>query len=258
MADTASCEEGVWTTPAKHPTLAKNAVHVWRTILDADETHVLSSRAVLSTDEQARADRFLRQEHGRRFTLGRAVLRALIARYVGTTPESVVFAYNEQKKPFLKDDCAKEKLQFNVSNSGEVAVFAFTWNRAIGVDIEAIEERLELEKIATRYFSPFEVKQLFELPENERMNAFYRCWTRKEAYIKARGGGLTIPLDSFDVSLVPGHTPQLLRADDLAGPIDAWNLRELKPAEHYAGALAVEGAVNTVSQWQADVESLVP
>ena len=257
MADTASCEKRLWTTPPNNPVLEANAVHVWRATLDAGETYALSAREMLSRDERARADRFLRPEHGRRFTLGRAVLRALIARYVDTTPGSLVFTYNEQKKPSLKDDFAKEKLQFNVSNSGGIGLFAFTRNRAIGVDVEAIEEGLELEKIARRYFSPFEVEQLFGLPENKRVNAFYQCWTRKEAYIKARGGGLAIPLNSFDVSLVPGQTPRLLRSDDLAVPLGIWNLRELKPAEHFAGALAVEGPVDTVSQWQANVESLV-
>jgi 4'-phosphopantetheinyl transferase len=192
----------------------------------------------LSEDEQRRAHRFHFAEDRRRFTVARGVLRALLARYLGNNPATLQFVYNIHGKPRLPEN---HPLRFNVSHSGGLALYAVAWNREIGVDIERLRPEFAGEAIAERFFSRNEVAILRSLPPPLVVTAFFNCWTRKEAYIKARGKGLAIPLDQFDVSLHPGEPAQVHQDRESPAETGRWAIWDLSPAPGFAGAAAVEG-----------------
>lgn len=218
-----------WSLPA-------DEVHVWRASLERPTESVGGLRRLLAGDERARADRFRFERDRSRYTVGRAMLRLLLGRYLGQEPEDVKFEYGAYDKPYL----AGAPLWFNLSHSGTVALYAFTAAAEIGIDVEIDEGDFARERIAERFFSPTEVAVLRSLPESLQARAFLTCWTRKEAFIKARGDGLSLPLDSFDVSLAPEAPPALLRtawSDDEPG---FWRVQDLSdPAEGYVAALAL-------------------
>ena len=217
--------------------------HVWRASLDAGDGEW--GRALLNEEEAARADRFIRAIHGRRFTAARAALRVLLARYLCVRPSDVAFAYNEFGKPSLAPGLHSHRLEFNVSHSEDLALLAFSRGRALGVDIEHLSARPDFEKLARRYFSPAEVRSLEEVPAPERLGAFYRCWTRKEAYIKAKGKGLSISLSSFDVAFAPGDSPALLRVEGNDSETARWSIYDIQLGGEFAGALVVEAGENS-------------
>jgi 4'-phosphopantetheinyl transferase len=215
-------------------------VHLWMVRLEASEDNFARSLGWLSNDEVTRAKRFYFDRHRHAFVLGRAALRALLANYLGRAPAEVAFVYGPQGKPALaptpqNDTCP---LRFNVSNSGNLAAYAFTIGCEIGVDVEQHRELHDFENIAHRFFSPEETAELLELPAAEKNTAFFNCWARKEAYIKAMGGGLSIALDSFQVTLRPGAAARMV---SIAGSHEAarrWTLHEFTPAPDCAGAIA--------------------
>ncbi len=190
-------------------------------------------RAFLSGEERERAARFHFERDRGRYTVCRSVLRELLAGYLDAAPEGIEFRYGPAGKPELTEG----SLRFNVSHSHDLALIAMARERELGVDIERVRAGVEREGIAERFFSPGEVAELRAVAVEERDEAFFRCWTRKEAYVKARGGGLSIPLDSFDVTL--GRERAVL-----SRAVDAkrWTLTTLDPAPGYAAALVVEGS----------------
>jgi 4'-phosphopantetheinyl transferase len=200
----------LWAIPPTVPSLVHDVVHVWRVALDVSTAQVERLRRLLSSDESQRADRFHLARDRRRFIVARGLLRLILSRYLQLHPSTLQFAYTAFGKPFLAQGTEGELLNFNVSHSDELALIACTRGRAIGVDIESIRPTIEYEQIAARYFSPTEYAHLCTLPLELRVRAFFRCWTRKEAYIKAHGAGLSVPLDRFAVSLVPGEPARLL------------------------------------------------
>jgi 4'-phosphopantetheinyl transferase len=171
--------------------------------------------------------------------LGRGFLRVLLGRYLETEPKEVRFTYGLFGKPALADEHATSRLRFNASHSHELAVYAFAWEHEIGVDVEYVKTDFASEDIARHFFSAYEVATLMALPEAERGPAFFRCWTRKEAYIKAIGSGLSHPLDEFDVTLAPDMAAALLRDHRDPNAISRWSMSNLE-LDGYAGALVVE------------------
>jgi 4'-phosphopantetheinyl transferase len=211
---------------------------VWIVRLDASERHFMEALSWLSLDETARAERFHFEKHRRAFVLGRAALRGLLGRYLGLPAAQISFAYGPKGKPALAD--ATTPLRFNASNSGDLAVVAVAEGCELGVDVEQLRPVPEIESIAARFFAPEESAELLELPEASRSQGFFNCWTRKEAYIKAVGDGLSAPLDSFRVTLRPDVPARMLC---LAGSTEAaqnWTLHEFVPVPGYAGALAYQ------------------
>jgi 4'-phosphopantetheinyl transferase len=211
-------------------------VHLWVVSLDASENNFEQARSWLSPDEVARAERFHFERHARAFILGRATLRALLGSYTGIAPEDVRFVYGPQGKPALAD--ASCSLRFNASNSGQLAACAFTRGCEIGVDVEQHRAVRDLEHIAHRFFSAEEAAEVLELPAVDKDTGFYNCWTRKEAYIKAVGGGLSIPLDSFQVTLRPGVAERMVTLGGSADAARGWTLHAFTPAPGYTGAVA--------------------
>ncbi|HXW13581.1 MAG TPA: 4'-phosphopantetheinyl transferase superfamily protein [Terriglobia bacterium] len=242
--------EPLWQTAPDALTLPCGEVQVWRACLDVDAEVLERWRETLSAEEQARARRFHSPADRDRYTAGRGILRALLARYLGTSAGDFRFCLNAHGKPGLAPGDGNADLRFNVSHSHGLALFAFTWGREVGVDLELVWPTLRDDLLAERFFSAQEVAALRALPEGAGKEAFFHCWTRKEAYIKARGAGLSINLASFAVSLIPdpvGHLP-ITGNDGAEG--GRWWLRALAPGGGYVGAVAAEGEDWPLTLWQ--------
>jgi 4'-phosphopantetheinyl transferase len=219
-------------------------VDVWYIDLAVAAGTVARLAAGLSPGEQERAGRFMFERDRRRFVVARSALRALLGRYLDVPPRELAFVYGAHGKPALEG--AHAALEFNVSHSGDVAVVAAGWNRALGVDVEAWRALPDLAALAARVFAPAERAVLDALAAIDRPAAFFRCWTRKEAFIKATGQGLAQPLDGFVVSLGPGEPARFVDIGGDAAALARWTLHDLAPGEGYAGALVVEGAPRAV------------
>lgn len=242
---------GGWTEPAVTPHLAAIDVHVWMAELPSNPGDVSSLGDVLSQDERNLAERFKFEKLRARYIVGRATLRILLGRYLGRNPAGIRFRYGPKGKPALDDDAESAGLQFNLSHAGDLVLFGFAREIRVGIDVELIDRRVEdLWGVAKRFFSPCEYEALCALPPEQQRLGFFNCWTRKEAYIKAVGEGLSLPLNRFDVTLAPGDPPRLLSAqDDPQGP-ERWSILDLAPAEGYVGALAAETRDVNLFRWK--------
>lgn len=249
--------EHLWEPPPVALALSSAEVHVWRVPLDLQDAPVQRLQGTLSADELQRAERFYFQRDRRRFTVARGVLRGILSQYLGLEPQQLRFCYSTYGKPALVSTTSTMRPRFNVSHSHELALYAVTYNRDIGVDVEHRRTNFACEEIAERFFSPHERAVLRSLPAQVKYEAFFNCWTRKEAYIKARGEGLSLPLDQFDVSLAPGEPAALLATRWAPHEAARWVLRELMPSPGYAAALAVEGHGWRLACWQWPQESLL-
>jgi 4'-phosphopantetheinyl transferase len=216
--------------------------------LDVASSRAESLGAALSPDERQRAERFHFEKDRGEFIAGRALLRTLLGRYLQREPSQLRFHYGASGKPRLAGE--ESALRFNLSHSHGLALYAFSRRREIGIDVEQIRSNADAEKIAGRFFSAQEVAVLRSLPEREKEKAFFDCWTRKEAYVKAKGDGLTAPLDGFSVSLSPGDPAALLDVRDDAAEVSRWSLRELDPGPGYAGAIVAEGNDWRLKCWE--------
>ncbi len=221
--------------------LSPGEVHVWLAGLDKPGSEVVSFQRTLADDEVERARRFRFAKDRDRYIVARGLLRKILGGYTGKEPRELRFRYNDYGKPELTDEAHEQNIYFNVSHSHGLALYGVTRNRGIGVDIEFIRPDFANEKIAERFFSPREVATLRSLPKEVQARAFFNCWTRKEAYLKALGDGLSRPLGDFEVSLVPGEPAKLVRVGWDPAERDRWSLQELEPAFGYVGAVAVEG-----------------
>lgn len=220
--------------------LSPGEIHIWSVRLDPSTDLVERLGRSLSSDEWERANRFRFDRHRRQYVVGRGALRALLATYLGTRPELVRFGYGDRGKPFLAAP-AESDLRFNLTNSDELALVGFVRGIEIGVDIEFLKPMPDCEQISERFFSESERAVLRGLPAHQKEEAFFNCWTRKEAYLKAVGTGLAAPLDSFDVTLAPGEPPRMLTLEGDADRAARWVFEHFRPAEQYIGALAIEG-----------------
>ena len=240
----------VWSPPPGELALENNEVHVWRAAADPTGLPLEDLRQTLNASEQARAERFAFRTDRDRFITRRGRLRAILGRYLAVDARRLEFTYGADGKPALAPPFAGTHLRFNVSNSAGLILYAVTQGREIGVDLEAIQPAIAQERIPERFFSSREVAALRALPVDAQAGAFFACWTRKEAYVKATGEGLTLRLDSFDVSLVPGHPAALLCTRGKVQEASRWRLRALAPGWGYAAALAVEGHGWRLKCWQ--------
>ncbi len=240
-------------------TLAHGQVHIWRVALDRRAAHLQQFMHLLSADEQERAARLYLERDRRRFIVGRGVLRTILGRYLGIEPHQVQFSYKPHGKPYLTASPGQMALQFNAAHSHELALYAFAWGCQVGIDVEYVHLVPDAEEIAARFFSVRENAALRLLPEEQRQMGFFYCWTRKEAYIKAIGDGLSYPLDRFDVSLGGEEGLQSLDIDGDPGESGRWSLQAFIPAPGYVAALAVEGHDWQPVYWQyPEVEILAP
>jgi 4'-phosphopantetheinyl transferase len=225
--------------PSVESGLAPGEVHLWQIHLLGSDDEIRWGRSVLSADEIQRADRYYFERHRRGFIVARAGLRKILSTYLNVLPRDIAFSYGEKGKPNLAPGLAGSGLNFNLSHSGDYGLLAVTQRSCLGVDIEFIDYERASEEIAARFFSPGEVDTLCAVPVGGRAEAFFSCWTRKEAYIKAVGDGLSIPLDSFDVAFGPGVEPALLRVH--APAYESWKMYNILAPPGYAAALVIEG-----------------
>jgi 4'-phosphopantetheinyl transferase len=228
--------------------LPEDEVHLWRVDLAAAAAGEQRWKQVLSEDERRRAARFHFSRDREYFTATRALLRTILGNYAARDPTQLVFCYSDNEKPSLSPDSGRG-LEFNVSHSGTTAVLAFTRGRALGVDVEQLREDFDHDAIARRFFSAREVQQLAALDPTERYPAFFRCWTRKEAYIKAVGTGLSLPLHQFDVSVRPDDGNALLSTRPDSEEAARWILQEVPAGKGYVAALCVRGQGWSLKSW---------
>jgi len=221
--------------------LDSNEVHLWRLDLPAKALAVEKSKSILSADEKTRAARYHREIDRQHYIAARATLRQILGSYLKTEPAALTFAYSEKEKPSLGGSEAASGIEFNTSHSGSIALLAFARQREIGVDVEQVRRDFDTAKIAERFFSAAEQKQLAALPEQQRSDAFFLCWTRKEAYIKATGKGLSLPLHQFDVSLAPQEQNALLATRPDPHERTKWVMRDIPVPAGYAAAICVSG-----------------
>jgi 4'-phosphopantetheinyl transferase len=238
-------ESSNWLRPPDSLSLDAGQIHVWRICLEQDVEILDWFRRMLEPEELDRARRFRFERLQRHFVASRGFLRYVLARYVAAKPEALKFSYNAYGKPSL---AGEGRLQFNMSHSHEVALVAVTLDAALGVDVEHVRSDFASHEIATRFFSRLEVETFSSLAKEEQVAAFFRCWARKEAYIKAIGKGLSQPLDGFDVTLTPDEPAVLLRAGD--EDTVTWSMSDIDVGSDYASALAVEGTPSQILYWQ--------
>lgn len=223
MGDDISAAAGPGSSAGLAPP-GSHQVHLWSAGLDGPPTTELGSAwAVLADDETDRARRFRFDRDRRRYVVGRAWLRRTLGRYVGVDADRVRFEYLEHGKPVL----AGGSLRFNLAHSEGRAALAVTSSAEVGVDLEALRPGFAEDRIAERFFAPAEVAHLRGLPVGEQRVAFFECWTRKEAFLKAHGGGLSVPLDAFVVRFAMAKPAALLRSDLTASDVDHWALKDV-------------------------------
>ncbi len=248
MIDTAHTPVDKWSLTSVGDELGADDAHVWRASLDQPAKVITKLAPLLSQDEYQRAMRYYRPVDRDRFIVGRGILRKIISAYLSLPPGQLRFTYNEYGKPAVSDDQNDRALNFNLSHSAELILYAVTRGRVVGIDIEYIRKDFATLEIAEHFFSKDEVAALKSLPTDQRTTGFFNCWSRKEAFIKAKGMGVSYPLDRFSVSLAPGEPPALLKVDDDEREVARWKMYELKPGAGYAAAMIATEPPVTLKQ----------
>ena len=225
--------------------LAEDEIQLWSASLDLPPARVAALHELLDAEEQRRARRFVFEHSRRRFTVARGLLRQLLGAYTGVAPGRGRFRYGQKGKPLL----AEAGIEFNISHSEELLLVGFC-KAPLGVDVEYLREVSDAEAITQRFFSSNETLTLLRLDKPERPRAFLLGWTRKEAYIKATGRGLSFPLSQFEVTMHPHEPPRILSMDGDTVEAARWTLLHLEPAPGYVGAAAVAGRDWRVSAYR--------
>jgi 4'-phosphopantetheinyl transferase len=245
------CPVPPWRDPPQVLILGGDEVHVWRAALDQTPSQVDSCLCTLASDERARAERLRFTRDRKHFIVARGALRMILGLYLNQAPERLLFRYSSHGKPAIALESGEHPIHFNISHSHGVALYAIALGRKLGVDLEFMRFNLDVEQIAQRFFSRQEMSTLLALPTALRTFAFFLCWSRKEAYIKARGEGLSLSLDQFDVSLIPGEPALLLSTRPDSDEVLRWSLLDLSAGlPGYGAALAVEGDGWSLAQWE--------
>jgi 4'-phosphopantetheinyl transferase len=218
--------------------LEAREIHVWSIPIDIGDDAMPELVALLSSSEQQRAERYIIDSARRRFVAARASLRLLVGRYLDLPAGMVQFTYGPSGKPYLIGPYAGQ-LHFSLSHSHRLAQFAFCAEEELGIDLEWRHDIKSMDQIVRRMFSPEEIADWFSLPESQRRRGFFDCWTRKEAFVKALGRGLEVPLDTFPVAFRPGEIPAVRwRKDRLH---EQWSMFDVSPENDYSAALAIRG-----------------
>ena len=221
--------------PRRSFDLSTRQIHVWTLRTIASRNVIARFEEVLAPDEVSRAAQFRVSRPRESFILTRAVLRYLLGHYLGQRPASICLQYGTNGKPSLSQN---DELRFNVTHSENMAAIAFTQGCDVGIDLEQLRPLPDLDEIAARSFCKEEVVEINSLPARERERAFFACWTRKEAYVKAIGVGLSRPLNSFRVTAKPDSPADLMSLEDETNGSESWTLHDLCLEPDYAGAVA--------------------
>lgn len=224
------------------PVLGAGQVQIRLVSLVSTESELARLGGFLSIEELQRGNRLLDKERRDRFFAGRGILRETLAGYLGEEPQSIRFSEGEFGKLHLSDHVEPDSISFNLSHAGEFLVIALATGCEIGVDLEQVRQDLPFRSMAERYFSAREQEDLFSLPPSEQISAFYRCWTRKEAYLKGTGTGFSQLSNGFDMSLLPDQPAALLAHRGSPGEVGRWSIRDVAMPAGYCAAVAVESA----------------
>lgn len=219
------------------PMLSNDEVHVWKANLIISTSQRDLFWSFLSEDEQVKAKRFYFEKDRFNYIAGRGILRSLIAVYTQQNPNRIQFSYTEFGKPSLVNNT---QLSFNVSHSSDTILLAFTQKNAIGVDIEKIDATIDFQTIVKRFFSKNEAQIVLNLPVEQRATAFYKCWTRKEAFIKGHGQGLGLPLDQFEVNILDENPVVLHTVQWAPVTVKDWCLYSFEPDKESMAALIIK------------------
>jgi 4'-phosphopantetheinyl transferase len=230
--------------------MQNNEVHVWRAYLDVTEGSISYLEDTLDANERERAERFQFPEHRSRFICAHGALREILGRYLALQPTELRFSYGRFGKPALAAQPKKRRLSFNMSHAHQIALYAVVWDRDIGIDLEHHRPILEADQIVERNFSAREKATFGALPANKKQDVFLKYWTRKEAFVKAVGGGLSLPLDRIDVTAISGEHATLLSTIGQSASFLDWSLRDIEPSPHYSAAVAVRSREWQLKCWQ--------
>lgn len=241
----------IWQAPPSNLKLPPGEVHIWRVNLDRPSDQPENRGQVLSQDEIDRAARFYFERDRRRFKVGRIILRNIVGLYLQVAPARLKFEYGLQGKPALMPEFKNgpDRLEFNLSNSGELALIAFTLNHPVGIDLESLQEKPAIPELVARFFAPGEIKAFRELAPQQQKLAFYHTWTCKEAFIKAIGEGFSIGLDQFEVSVDPAQPARLLSLKKDPQAASGWSVEVLDPGPGYLAALALPAPGYKLKCW---------
>jgi 4'-phosphopantetheinyl transferase len=227
------------TKPSADLILHQDEVHIWIVDIEKNSTDLRYFRELLSSEELLQADKFIFEQDRIRYSLTHGVLRLLINMYTGINKKNINYTLGKFHKPGLQASSGKE-LCFNLSHSGNYILFAFSWAKELGIDIEQIRDMQDADSIIERFCSEKEKVEYFSIQKENRTKAFFKCWTRKEAYIKARGDGLYFPLNNFTVSIKPDTQPALIEVKDEPLENNRWKLHDLKINDLYSSALVAD------------------
>lgn len=241
-----------WRFPPQHPILPRGQIHIWHSSLERSASEMQVLAQFLSTDEQARAERYCFEKARHQFVVSRGLLRYILGRYLDIQPARLQFCYGNRGKPTLASGFDGNTIKFNLSHSQGMVLYALTYNSPIGIDLEYISPFPDVEQIIERFFS-FKERSVFRtLPPSLKDIAFFYGWTRKEAYLKAVGQGLAQPLHQIEVSLTPGEPACLISISDDPEEAARWSIYSFQPGPDYAAAIVTEGHEWHLKYWQGN------
>jgi 4'-phosphopantetheinyl transferase len=235
--------------------LGQDEVHVRIASLDCPQSDTKYFDNILAEDEINRANRFNFKKDRERFVAGRGLLRMILSSYVGMPAHEIIFIYGCHGKPGLRRQDGRPAIEFNLAHSAGTAIYAITRDRPVGIDIELVNHEFPIESVAERFFSKVEVAAFRSLPRDMQRIAFFKCWTRKEAFIKALGDGLSCPLSDFDVSLMPGQPAELLHIRGASEEASRWYMEDIESVAGYAAAIVFSGPQCRIHITQCDLHS---
>lgn len=239
-----------WPLPPREFILAEDSIHLWCASLDQAFANLARFSSTLCPTEHERAERFRFDQHRQRFIARRGLLRILLGRYLDVEPSQLAFDYSPRGKPSVSEIRGGKALHFNVSDSSGLALYAVTWRAPVGVDVERIKPFRDKDDIAARFFSGREKTVIGGLSEPQKSEAFFNCWSRKEAYLKATGEGISESLARVEVTVMPGEAPQLLRLAGDEKVATEWTFYSLEPASGFVGAVAIRAKGLRLSCWR--------
>ncbi len=231
-----SLADNIWETePSTFPVLEKQEAHLWCANLESSGLPLAQFWTYLSKEEKDRSNLFRFEKDRISYITARGTLRKLLAGYLKISPSFIQFTYSSFGKPSLAQE--NQSLQFNISHSGGMGLFGFVKEAEIGVDIEQVKKEIEVAKLADRFFSKEEAKTILQLAPKDQLNSFFKCWTRKEAFIKGHGQGMSLPLDQFEVSILDGEQVALRRVAWDDHEAKEWDFVSFDVKQNFVGAL---------------------
>ncbi len=238
-----------WRKPTEEAYILGKNVHIWLIKYDQSNHLLSAAKHILSDEEKRRADRFHFDIDHKRFSMTRTLLKIILGNCLSKPSQDIQFIFNKHGKPMLAD--SGNEIHFNVSHSGNLGMIAISNISKIGIDVEQFRNEMITENIAKRFFSKLEVEEFLKLAEDEKLQGFFNCWTRKEAFIKAVGLGLSLPLNAFDVTLKPNEPARLVAVRYKNEIATNWTLTDIKLKNGYASAFIIKAKSFSKKFWFA-------